>query len=974
MAADLERNLAQTFESLHVPMCLISLDGRFLRVSQALARLLGYERHELMQLDVLDVTHPDDRDRVTAMMGMIRAGAVAGAKFETRYVHANGEDISSLVNGSPVRDDDGVHLGSLLVVEDVTERKRIATALECSEARWKGLFANARAAMAIVGPDLRIQEANLEFCRLVDRPGSTLVGESVLELGEGIEGGGESESALEASPAIRLGHELRVHLDDGSWRHLRLAISPVEGAYGSDTWRIAHATDLTERLQVEDAYRELDEALGHAVGAIAFVDVDGRHVGVNPAYGALLGYDPSEMLAMCWQQTIDADALPAIEQAYTATLETGRLEAETTAVRKDGSRIEAELVMVANRAPDGRLKGHYLFARDITKRKRVELMRTALLHLSRMALGSARLDDLIEEAVATVARVLDIEYCEMLDLLPDGEALRPRAGVGWRGDLLGATVGAGPDTESGYALRSDEPVVVEDLGEETRFAGSTLLREHRIVSGISVAVGERPAPIGVLGVHARRRRLFHADEIGFLEMVAGVISTAAARERAEEQIRYQALHDSVTGLPNETLFTGRLEHAIATPSRQAAQPVAVLLVGIDELKRISELVGRDGTDELVSECAGRIARHLGGDDLVARIGKSTFGVLLAESRDRRAVEVADALTGAIAEPFRIDGVEHVVHANVGIAATNGAYRDAAQLLREANAALRRAKDRGQGRYEFFDRKRHRDLLETISIENDLRRALDRDELAVHYQPIFTLSDSTVVGIEALVRWQHPMAGLLLPDAFISLAERSGLIVPIGKWVLDQAMGKLREWSDEASANASLSMFVNLSAHQVAEPGLVDMVAGAIEQAGIAPERLTLEITETGLMAGGDSPEESLAVLKRLGVCVALDDFGTGYSSLSYLKRFTFDVLKVDRSFVVGATQKKHDRAILLAILGIAEAAGVSVIAEGVETQEQAELLLDLGYRHGQGFLMTEPLPPDRVRPFLERPGICPPPG
>ncbi|HET9719411.1 MAG TPA: EAL domain-containing protein [Solirubrobacteraceae bacterium] len=834
--------LVQAVEVAPLPMCLVGSDDRFLCVSDSLATVLGRTPEEMLDLTVLDATHPDDRDRMVAMMGLIRSGAVRSPKFEKRCLHSSGETIPSLVSGALVR--------------DVSGRPQCIAFF------------------------------------------------------------------VERSP---------------------------EPGYLAD----------------EEHWRELQDALDQATGGIALIAPDGSYVRVNDAYARILGYEPQEMHGISWRQTVGAAGMAEAEAAYAEMVKTGRACIETTGVRKDGSRVEKDVELVINRALDGTVRGHFCFAWDITERKDAERRAAALLSLSRLALARTDLGSLIDQATETVRSALWVSHSAVFKSQPEAAELLLCAGRGWSAGHVGsATVALLPETHVGYVLLSAEPVVFEELSAKSPFKGCSLLEVHAVRSGAAVRIGDPAVPVGVLGVYTQAPRVFSHDEVGFLEMVAAIITSAAERERAENEIRYHALHDPVTGLSNRAHFHGRLEHALGTPTNASALPAAILLIDLGGVRRVRRALGHETADAMTTECAARLAPLLDSSDVLARIDEGTLALLLIGARHRHALSTARKILAALSEPFVLAEGEHFIAPTIGVSVTKGKARNPDKLLAEADVARQRAAAAGPGRYELFDSGVHRELLMGLQLEKDLASAIGRLELELHYQPIIDLAERRVVGAEALLRWRHPIRGLLPPGMFIPVAEESGLIVPIGAWVMEQAALQLGRWNAARPDGPPLAMHINVAAAQFADGGLADIVTRAIELTGIAPAQLCLELTETTLMVELQSTDQILASLQKLGVSLFLDDFGTGYSSLSYLKRFPITAVKIDRSFIAGLEVSSQDRAIVAAVLGMAHATGLGVIAEGVETEEQAAALTDLGCPHAQGFLFSRPLPPAEIEGLL----------
>jgi len=459
-----------------------------------------------------------------------------------------------------------------------------------------------------------------------------------------------------------------------------------------------------------------------------------------------------------------------------------------------------------------------------------------------------------------------------------------------------------------------------------------------------------------------RREERRARELA--EHTTGALRRAADREVLEEQLRHRAFYDSLTGLPNRALFLDRIAHAVAR-SERLHQELAVLFVDLDRFKVVNDSLGHAAGDELLVQVSNRLRGCLRESDTLARLGGDEFTVLLeGASAISDAANAAERILLALREPFVIDGQETFASASIGIAGGPVGRQQSRDLLREADIALYRAKADGRGRYIVYDPRMRQTPGEYVHLETDLHRAIERGELRVHYQPIFSLRSSDVVGMEALLRWQHPEKGMISPLQFIPLAEDTGLIVPIGKWVLNEACRQLAEWRAEKVASGTLFVSVNLSARQLQDADLLGDVAETLRLSGIEPHTLQLEITESVVMQDPEAMVAKLEALKSLGIKLAVDDFGTGYSSLAYLKRFPIDSLKIDRAFVTGVANAGQDSAIVKTVVGLARALGLKTTAEGIEERSQWDRLEQLGCDAGQGFLFSRPLQPGAVRDLL----------
>jgi diguanylate cyclase (GGDEF)-like protein len=473
-----------------------------------------------------------------------------------------------------------------------------------------------------------------------------------------------------------------------------------------------------------------------------------------------------------------------------------------------------------------------------------------------------------------------------------------------------------------------------------------------------VCVVRRPLDAGRFGSRDELR----AREV--IEHSAGALRRAAEREVLEEQLRHRAFYDSLTGLPNRALFLDRIAHGIARGER-LGQELAVLFIDLDRFKVVNDSLGHSAGDELLVQVGWRLRSCLRESDTIARLGGDEFTVLLeGPSAVADAVKAAERILATLAAPFVIDGQEAYAGASVGIAGGTAIRESGRDLLREADIALYRAKASGRGRHVVFEARMNHLPAEHLHLESDLHRAIERNELRVHYQPIFSLSDARITGLEALVRWEHPEKGLVPPGYFIPLAEDTGLIVPIGKWVIEEACRQMSEWKRSYPGAEDLFISVNLSARQLQDPNLLEDVEHAIAESGLDPQHLQLEITESVVMQEPEATVFKLNALKSLGISLAVDDFGTGYSSLAYLKRFPIDVLKIDRAFVAGLVQGEHDAAIVRTVVSLARALGLHTTAEGIEDRSQWQLLQELGCDHGQGFVFARPLRPEAVSELL----------
>ncbi len=428
------------------------------------------------------------------------------------------------------------------------------------------------------------------------------------------------------------------------------------------------------------------------------------------------------------------------------------------------------------------------------------------------------------------------------------------------------------------------------------------------------------------------------------------------RKHAEQQLVHEALHDGLTGLPNRAWFMEQLQVSLDLVRSQKDRLFAVLFLDLDRFKLINDSIGHMVGDQLLIGIAKRLSQCIKPGDKVARLGGDEFTILLDDIRSAsEAVEVADRIQNHLSKPFNVGGYETFTTVSIGIALSNSDYQLPEDFLRDADTAMYQAKSLGKARHVIFDKGMHARAVNLLQLETDLRRAIDRDEFFIEYQPIVELQSGRLTGFEALVRWQHPDRGSVLPDRFIAVAEETGFIVPIGQWVLLQACLQMQRWNEKHSPASPLSISVNLSGRQFGHSNLLEQVTQILDATGLDPRSLKLEITESVVMDSVESAAGTLEKLRALGVELSIDDFGTGYSSLSYLHRLPIDTLKIDRSFVSRMVENDENKEIVRTIIMLAKTLGMGVIAEGVETQEQAELLRELGCQYVQGYLVSKPL-------------------
>jgi diguanylate cyclase (GGDEF)-like protein/PAS domain S-box-containing protein len=450
---------------------------------------------------------------------------------------------------------------------------------------------------------------------------------------------------------------------------------------------------------------------------------------------------------------------------------------------------------------------------------------------------------------------------------------------------------------------------------------------------------------------------------------SALIHDITLRKQLETQLQHQAFHDSLTGLANRALFKDRVAHALARQVRSQGA-VSVLFSDLDDFKTVNDSLGHDAGDKLLVAVAERLRAVMRPEDTTARFGGDEFAILLEETGEDGARSAAERILEALRSPFEFQGRQVVMRASIGAAVTTDGNTEPDDLLRQADLAMYTAKTSGKGRFAFYEPQMHAAAVTRMELKGDLEQAIANHDFELHYQPVVDLRSGHVTGLEALVRWRHPERGLVLPEEFIPIAEETGLIVPLGEWVINAACRQLAEWTAEEHLPGSLvqrlAVWVNVSARQLQEPSFVEAVAEALRSSGLMPDRLTLEITESALMVDLDESTTTLNRLRALGARLAIDDFGTGYSSLSYLERLPVEVLKIDRSFTAAIGQGRDVPVLVRSIVKLGQTLRMEVLAEGIETREQLTRLRAIDCRLGQGFYFSPALPADEVIELLGR--------
>ena len=540
----------------------------------------------------------------------------------------------------------------------------------------------------------------------------------------------------------------------------------------------------------------------------------------------------------------------------------------------------------------------------------------------------------------------------------------------------------------GRVVDTGAPAWIPDVAQDSNFPRARIAREANVKSSLAFPVLVGNEVVAVLEFFSKKTSSPDEVLLRIMSQIGTQLGRVVERKRAEDDLIHDASHDPLTKLPNRALFGELLTRAVARSKRHPDASFAVLFIDLDRFKVVNDSLGHHAGDHLLVQVAARLSASLRRSDLVARpsapssvsaaispadscdtlarLGGDEFTVLLDDLSDLNdAVSIANRIQEILAEPFLLEGQEIYVTASIGIASSATGYTSSDAVLRDADLAMYRAKALGKARYEIYDRAMHMTAVNRLALETSLRQGLKNNEFVLHYQPIVLLSSEEVIGFEALVRWQKSPSELIYPGDFMDVAEDTGLILFLGMWVLREACRTMRRWHEEFPRERPLTISVNVSARQFAQPDLVQQVAQILQETGINPHTVRLEITESVSMGDAERTVNVLSELKKLGVQFSIDDFGTGYSSFSYLHRFPLDTLKIDRSFITRMEESSENFEIVETIMHLARNLGMQVVAEGAETETHVKHLRSLGCDFGQGYFFFKPLTAGGVHGLLQ---------
>lgn len=859
--------------------------------------------------------------------------ALAG---ENVVLDMDNEDGSFQVHVMPVHGENGETFAGMVMWQDVTESKRVNDAIRESEARYRQLFDNANDIIYVHDLDgnylsiNQVVESVLGYTceEAMQLNMADIVVPEYLDMVK-------QQLALKAGgTAMQTSYEVECLKKDGTRATLEVNSSVIT-KNGEPIAVQGIARDITERKLADEARRKTEERyrdlFENANDLIYTHDLNGNFTSLNRAGETITGYSREEALQMNVSQIVAPEYLEAAKTMTARKVAGERPTAyELEIISKDGKRVTLELSTRLIISSDGMPVGVQGIGRDITLRRETEQSLHNTLSLFTSTFESTA-DGIVVMGLDRRIVTCNQKFIEMWNV--------PQKIV---------------ERKDGIAL--------------IHHVASQLMKPTELLDNLD-KVYEDPHATATQVLELMDGRIFerYSQPQMLEEEPVGRVACfrdITERMRAEEKLRHYALHDTLTDLPNRAQFMEHLRDAVERAGENEYARFAVLFLDLDRFKVINDSLGHAIGDQLLVATAERLRSCVRPGDVVARLGGDEFTILLNRSGEPSDVaQIAERLQTRISEPFKLDNYEVFTTASIGIICSGGVQRSAEDLLRDADAAMYRAKESGKARYEIFDTDMHVRNMNLLQVETDLRHAVERQEFEVLYQPIVDLGTGKVAEFEALIRWRHPTLGLVAPNEFVEVAEETGLIIPIGQWILEESCRRIAEWQDRFEMPLSVS--VNLSAKQLMHPRLTTHITDVLAATGIEAGRLKLEVTESTVMEHSDRSLKVLSDLDQLGVALSTDDFGTGYSSLSYLQKFPFERLKIDRSFINILDKDEKSRAIVKTILMLGENLGIEVVAEGIETAQQLELLREMGCRTGQGYLFARPMDPAAAAALLE---------
>jgi diguanylate cyclase (GGDEF)-like protein/PAS domain S-box-containing protein len=955
-----EHDLRQLDELLaRSPLAIIAWDSDF-RITYWSARardMFGFRSEEVMgkRVEDFEFVEPEDLETVHDIQRRLDSGGSARAMINVnRNYRSNGEARTCRWTTFAVQDSERYHI--LSYVEDITDTVGAQTALAESEERFRSLFEYNPDVVMIFAEDGTIVDVNFAIERISGTPREAAIG---LHFSSFLD-----PSEVEMHEKVRqraLGGETifyHAHVNSLAGRRHDVSITTLpfyrDGKINGTFSIIRDETEaIAAREQIERQERELADSearlrslFEHNPDGVLAIGPDRTITSVNDACLRMGGFSREMVVGRTFHEFTPEYERERTERAFLRALSGEPASLTMTGFRTDGTTLELDATLIPQYA-GGEVVGVYTVIQDVTERRaaerHAEMQSRRMRNLYFIAASGDYPDVRMRASLEMGCQAFDLASGAVVDISSE----MPRIEAIYR-------------DPAADAVNDDEIIAMALKVRDLPGTALPVPFPHGIALRLDVS-GETYGAL--VFANAGEHREFTPTDADLLGLISTLIAGTIDRSRQRARLRAMAYYDALTGLPNRVFLAEKLRDAIEV-AQSRLNRVAVLFLDLDRFKDVNDTLGHARGDRLLQMVARRLVKELGERATIARMGGDEFVILLTECRDAEEVrDVADEIIALISEPFPLDEYEQFISTSIGVAIYPEDGRDDQTLIKNADIAMYRAKDRGRNGAYFYNPTLEAPILMRLSQEKLLRRALELNEFVVYYQPQIDLRTGQVVSVEALVRWNHPKSGLIEPGHFIPSAEISGLIVPLGDWVLATAAKQVRAWHETLGP---LRLAVNLSARQFHQRDLRRRVLQALEDAGLDPSFLEVEITESVAMSDAAQTDGIVRDLKASGIRTAVDDFGTGYSSLAYLRRFALDVLKIDGSFVVGIGHEVFDETIVRTVIGMAHSLGLEVVAEGVETASQLAFLTNNGCDMVQGYAIAQPLPSHEFEEFLLR--------
>jgi len=920
-------DFATAFRQAGEGMALCDLDGNIVTVNRALCAMLGAAEPEMVGLALEDVLDPPSRDAVRARFKLLRAGSLQTFRRDCRFVHRRGDLIWAALTATLIPSASGV-AQVLLQTRDISDAKQVERVMLDSNRRFNAIFNALSEGFLETDVSGRVVDVNAPLCNMLGYGREDLIGRTVDHFID--EASRPIVAALFRGQGqhMRRTHEMRVIAKDGGRRDVQVFGTTLTSADGKVSGAAAILLDVTERNVAQAALRASEQRYRTLVGSIQDGLVLGRETRfeyVNVPFARMLSYTPGDLMGLSMRSIVAAHDRVRVLEHYRRLLrgEDQSTEFEATLVAGDGRHVTVHIHAAVSLSDDGEPLT-IATVKDVTERRRIE----AELRKLSSAVEHSPTSVFITDAKGVIEYV-NPKFCEVTGYAP--EEL-----VGNRPSLL----------QSGETPRE----VYRDMWR-TLAQGRSWRGEFRNKRKDGSVYWDFTSISPIFGEN---------DEVTHYVAVKEDVTS-----RKENELRNwkQANFDQVTGLPNRILFQDRLTQVLAR-ARRDGRRVAVMFIDLDRFKQVNDTLGHDTGDVVLRMVAERLGSCVRTSDTVARLGGDEFTAILPDPGPEKAITaVARRVLDGLRKPFPLGGGQEVfLGGSIGIAVCPDDGMDASELVRNADQAMYRAKESGRNTYQFFTADMNIAVQTRTRLETELRKALHERQFAVHFQPIVDAATRQIKGAEALVRWAHPARGMLPPSEFVAITEEIGLIGELGALVMRTACTRCMMWRD--SGHPDFTVSVNVSGRQLAAPDFLPTLDGVLQDTGLPPEALHLEVVENLLLSDVPLIETTLHEVNARGVKLIIDDFGTGYSSVQHLRRFPFSTLKVDRSFVRDVLDNREDAILVEAVIAMARKMGLSVVAEGVETESQIDYLLKQYCDMFQGFLFGRPRPAEEFEKML----------